>query len=139
MSKLPHALRAISLSACIACCLTACGGGDGLPCGGAGSLNVDVTYRVNGFPVDPTRTVVLNRNQAVTATPVVVNLPVACATEVNWTYSPGRLVPPGLSFDPATGTLSGIPISLAAFDVELKLEVNGYPGQQVRRTISFIM
>lgn len=118
--------------------LSGCGGGDGLPCGGTSQLNIDVTYQVNGILVDPTRLVLLNRGEPVVATPRVVGLPSACADAVRWTYAARTVVPPGLSFDTATGVISGTPTSLSVFDVDLKLRIDGYVNQ-VQRTISFFM
>lgn len=118
--------------------LSACGGGDGLPCGGAATLTLDVTYQVNGVLVDPTRTVLLTRGQPVVATPQVLGLPSACASEVRWTYRPSNGVPPGLAFDSTTGRITGTPTALASFNVQLQVEVNGYPGS-VLRSVSFLM
>ena len=118
--------------------LSACGGGsDGLPCGGASTLNLDLTYEVNGVLVDPTRLVVLTRGAAVTAVPRVIGLPAACAGAVHLTATARSAVPASLVFDAASGAFTG-PTSLANLSVELKVQVDGYTST-VQRTVNFVM
>lgn len=129
----PFAAPALAIS------LAACGGGgDGLPCGGASTLSVDLTYEVDGALVDPMRVVLLTRGVPVQATPRALRLPAACAGEARWTFVSRTAVPAGLAFDSATGTITGTPGVLALFEVDLKLEINGYPDQ-IQRTLSFLM
>lgn len=124
----------------LASLLSACGGsdGDGLPCGGAATLNLTLTYAVNGQVVDPTRTVTLVRNLPVQAAPQVLGLPSACAGAATLTATARDPVPAGLTFDAATGVIGGTPTALASFGVDLKLEVAGYTNV-IRRTVGFFM
>lgn len=120
--------------------LAACGGGDdaGSPCGGAGTLSLNVTYEVNGTLVDPTRTHVLTRGVPVMAVPRAVGLPAACAGKERITHRVIGSVPVGLSVNATTGAFSGTPVELGRLSIELRLGVDGYTSD-VRQTVDFIM
>jgi hypothetical protein len=120
--------------------LSACGGGgdDDGPCGGAGTLSLNVTYEVNGALVDPTRTTVLTRGSPVLAVPRAVGLPAACAGKERITHRVLGSVPTGLSVNATTGAFSGTPTELGSLRIELRLGVEGYTSE-VRQTVDFIM
>ena len=133
----PTARRAALLV--VVTCLTACGGGgDETPCGGTGSLSLDITYEVNDQLVDPRNTVILSRGFPVVARPQAIGLPSACASAARWTITARNEVPAGLAFDASTGVISGTPTSRAGFRVDLRLRVDGYTSD-VTRTINFGM
>lgn len=131
-----------ALTATLLATLSACGGGGGgsdTPCGGSGTLNVAITYEVNGVVVDPDRTVLLNRGAANLAAPRIVGLPAACngAAHLSVT-SRSATVPVGMSFDAATGVLGGTPTVLSNFIVDMTLSIDGY-SNTIRQSVIFFM
>lgn len=112
---------------CAAVVLSACGGGggDGGPCGGPGNLSVALAYRVNGVDVNPLL-ISLRTGVPVNAVPVALGLPAACQAAARWTFRSTGAPPAGLSFDSATGAVTGTPTAFGFLTVEMTLRVDGY-------------
>lgn len=110
--------------------LTACGGGadePDLPCGGTLPLAIAVVYEVNGTLLEVASTIVQPRGVPVLATPRIVGLPSACAGKARITVSADTTTSPnGITLDRATGVMSGTATLRGIFDLQLRIEVDGY-------------
>jgi hypothetical protein len=111
--------------------VTACGGGssDNGPCGGPGTLSLSLGYNVNGLLYDSRSSIVVNRNLPLTAQPVAVGLPPACAGKLSWRVRVNSSgLPTGLVLDETTGQISGTATTSRSFGVTATAFVEGYPG-----------
>lgn len=105
------------------------GGGDDGPCGGAGTLSISIGYDVNGRIYGARDSIVVNRSLPITAKPVAVGLPAACASKLSWRVrSNAGSLPSGLALDEATGLVSGTATTGRSFGLTATASVQGYPG-----------
>lgn len=109
----------------IACLgLHGCGGGDGASSGNdcSGGKNVYTNLNFNNASL-----AVYVGKSIPPQTPSTPGIPASCMGSTNYAVASGQL-PPGLTLDPRSGTISGTPTQTGIYSYQIRLTLDGFAG-----------